>query len=448
MYSNKRVRVLNDNSNPPGATVYWMSRDQRLKDNWALIAAQEFALQRKAGLHIIFNLVPDFLEATARQYEFMLTGLQELEKAAISKSIPFTVLKGDPVQNIPKYLKNIKAGALFSDFDPLRIKRQWKNDLVKELTIPVFEVDAHNIIPCWITSDKKEYAAYTIRPKIQRNLAEFLTDIPALKKHPHNKNVKAVNNWQQLRASLKIDQTVEAVDWLKPGEKAAGQILNQFIKYKLSNYDEQRNDPLSEMTSNLSPYLHFGQISAQRVAHEIRQSDHFQKDKDAFLEELIVRRELSDNYCYYEPEYDSLKNIPDWAKQTLKEHKKDKRPYLYELKQLENADTHDKLWNAAQLQMVKTGKMHGYLRMYWAKKILEWTSTSEQALQQALYLNDKYELDGRDPNGYAGVAWSIGGIHDRAWPQRPVFGKIRYMNDKGCRRKFDVDRYIEKISDL
>ena len=166
------------------------------------------------------------------------------------------------------------------------------------------------------------------------------------------------------------------------------------------------------------------------------------------LEELVVRRELSDNFCYYNDRYDSVEGFPDCAIQTLRNHREDRRPYAYSLSQLEGAGTHDELWNAAQMEMVKKGKMHGYMRMYWAKKILEWTGSPEEAFEIALYLNNRYELDGRDPNGYAGCAWSIGGVHDRAWFERPLFGKIRYMSYNGCKSKFNVNDYIRQIKHL
>ena len=206
-----------------------------------------------------------------------------------------------------------------------------------------------------------------------------------------------------------------------------------------------RNDPTREGQSDLSPYLHFGQIAAQRVALEVEGAPAGTKAKEAFLEELIVRRELSDNFCYYHPQYDSVACFPQWARKTLDEHHDDPREYLYTPAQFEQAQTHDDLWNAAQREMVQTGKMHGYLRMYWAKKILEWTSSPEEALKIAIYLNDRYELDGRDPNGYTGIAWSLGGVHDRAWAERKVFGKIRYMSYKGCKAKFDVAAYFKNF---
>jgi deoxyribodipyrimidine photo-lyase len=197
--------------------------------------------------------------------------------------------------------------------------------------------------------------------------------------------------------------------------------------------------------SNLSPYLHFGQISAQRVALEVSSSSVEESPQQQFLEELIVRRELSDNFCYYNRNYDSIDGFPSWARTSLDKHAKDRRPYIYSLERFEHAETHDELWNAAQMEMIRTGKMHGYLRMYWAKKILEWTRNAADALKIAIFLNDRYELDGRDPNGYAGCAWSIGGVHDRAWFERPVFGKIRYMSYNGCKSKFDVESYIAEV---
>jgi deoxyribodipyrimidine photo-lyase len=220
--------------------------------------------------------------------------------------------------------------------------------------------------------------------------------------------------------------------------------LKAFLKNKLGFYEERSNNPTADGLSNLSPYLHFGQISAQRVALEVSRTEAQQNGKEAFLEELIVRRELSDNFCYYNENYDHFEGFPNWAKETLNKHRNDTRPYIYSLDTLEDARTHDELWNAAQRQMIVKGKMHGYMRMYWAKKILEWTPSPEEALRIANYLNDRYELDGRETNGYVGVAWSIGGVHDRAWPERPVFGKIRYMSYNGCKSKFKVDAYIEE----
>jgi len=442
----KRIRKLNRADYKKGLIVYWMSRDQRIDDNWALLHAQQLAKEKKQAFAVIFCLVPEFLKAEIRQYHFMFKGLQRIESDLKNKNIPFYLLFGQPKNEIPKFIKKYKISALISDFDPLKIKRKWKNQIKRKINIPFCEIDAHNIVPVWEVSDKQEYAAYTIRPKIKKLLPIFLTEFDSLKKQkakwPHK--IDKIN-WNRIDLK-KIDKKVKAVDWLEPGEDEAKKTLKNFIKNKLNDYPEKRNDPTEDGQSNLSPYLHFGQISAQRVALEINRAKGISKKaKEEFLEELIIRKELSDNFVFYNKKYDRFDGFPDWAKKTLNAHRNDKREYQYSRKKLEQGKTHDDLWNTAQLEMVKRGKMHGYMRMYWAKKILEWTKSPELAQERAIYLNDKYELDGRDPNGYTGIAWSIGGAHDRAWAERKVFGKIRYMSYNGAKSKFDVEKYIEMV---
>jgi len=441
----KRVKQQNNTNHGDGPVIYWMQRDQRVHDNWALQVAIEKGKELKKPVIVVFCLVPNFLEATIRQYGFMLKGLQEVEQSLERLNIPFYLLLGDPGQEIPKFAKKIKSSAIISDFNPLKIIRIWKKEVIDNISVPFFTVDAHNIVPVWEASDKQEFGAYTIRPKIKRQLDEYLDDFPKLvKQKSHNLKTEKID-WDKARKSLKINFDVKEVDWIKPGESNAIKILNSFLNERFTSYNDKRNNPNENVLSNLSPYLHFGQISSQRIALETLKIESEEINKEAFLEELIVRRELSDNFCLYNKKYDSFDGFPEWAKKTLNEHRKDKREFIYKLEQFEKAETHDELWNAAQIEMVTTGKMHGYMRMYWAKKILEWTETPEEALEYSIYLNDKYELDGRDPNGYVGCAWSIGGVHDRAWTERPVFGKIRYMNYNGCKRKFDVKRYIEKF---
>jgi deoxyribodipyrimidine photo-lyase len=273
-----------------------------------------------------------------------------------------------------------------------------------------------------------------------------LTDIPELVNHPYNpKNKSEPISWSSLYKNLTIDSKITSVSWMQPGEEKAKERLNYLLK-SLKDYHINRNNPNLNALSNLSPYFHFGHLSPQKVAFEIKSSSLPEEDKNVFLEEMIIRRELADNFCEYESKYDFFEGFHPWAQKTLNEHRNDEREYLYPAEQFEEGETHDPLWNAAQLQMVKLGKMHGYMRMYWAKKILEWTPSPEIAMQIAIDLNDKYELDGRDPSGYTGIAWSIGGIHDRAWFERPVFGKIRFMNFNGCKSKFNVKQYIEMHS--
>ena len=422
-----------------------MSRDQRVADNWALIHSQNLALERQVPLAVIFTLAPSFLGATLRHYGFMLRGLAETAASLARLNIPFILLQGEPVDMVCSFTKQKRVGAVVCDFDPLRIKRSWHEKAAQSSGVSFCEVDAHNIVPCRVASPKQEYGAYTIRPKIHRVLPDFLDSYPALIAHPFPwpSDVEPFD-CDAVLSGLRIDRSVGEVVGLKPGEASGRERINSFVVRGLDVYASLRNDPCSEGQSGLSPWLHFGQISAQRVALEVGQQLSFSTAAETFLEELIVRRELSDNYCFYNQDYDRLEGFPAWALRTLDEHRHDRREYLYSAEQFERAGTHDPLWNAAQSAMVATGRMHGYLRMYWAKKILEWSSAPEEALEIAIRLNDRYALDGRDPNGYAGIAWSIGGLHDRAWGERPIFGKIRYMNDKGCKRKFDVAGYIAR----
>ena len=442
MINEKRIRLLQKGNETNGPIVYWMSRDQRVHDNWALLYAQKLALENNKHLVVVFNLVPDFLESTIRQYGFMLKGLREVESELFNYNIPLILTSGKPEEKIPNLLNSLKASILVSDFDPLKIKRIWKRDVAKKILIPFYEVDAHNIVPCLYVSDKIEFAAYTIRPKIHKGLIEFMDEFIPLKKMKKSEIISDKVDWNKIEKSLKINFDVKEVDWLKPGESEAEKIFDHFLQNKFEKYHELRNDPTKDHQSNLSPYLHFGQISAQRIALEVEKFKGNPESQKVLLEELIVRRELSDNFCYNNKNYDSFDGFHDWAKTSLNEHRKDEREFVYTLEQFENGKTHEDLWNAAQQEMVKTGKMHGYMRMYWAKKILEWTKSPENALQIAIYLNDKYELDGRDPNGYTGIAWSIGGVHDRPWFERPVYGKIRYMNRNGAEKKFEVKAYI------
>ncbi|KFM75819.1 Deoxyribodipyrimidine photo-lyase, partial [Stegodyphus mimosarum] len=297
-----------------------------------------------------------------------------------------------------------------------------------------------------MASDKQEYGARTIRKKIHDKLKEFLTGFPpVVKQKVTAKCMYEPTDWKNIERHLEVDMNVGDVAWAQPGAKGGLLKLYEFVKIRLKYFNDSRNDPTKDSLSNLSPWFHFGQISIQRTILVIlKYKSKYAASVDAFVEEAVIRRELADNFCYYNSKYDEVDGAYDWAKKTLKDHSKDKREYLYSKEKLEEAKTHDPLWNAAQRQLIVEGKMHGFLRMYWAKKILEWTQSPEEALEIAIYLNDKYSLDGRDPNGYVGCMWSICGIHDQGWAERAVFGKIRYMNFKGCQRKFDVNEFIRK----
>ncbi|KAJ0248081.1 Deoxyribodipyrimidine photo-lyase [Hirschfeldia incana] len=457
----KTLSRLPDSDQTAGPVVYWMFRDQRLRDNWALIHAVDLANRTNAPVAVVFNLFDQFLGAKARQLGFMLKGLRELHRQIESLQIPFFLLRGDAEETIPDFMKECGASHLVTDFSPLREIRSCKEEVVKRtsVSLTVHEVDAHNVVPMWTASGKLEYSARTLRGKINKLLPEYLVEFPEIeppkKKWVGMMDDKAVVDWDGLVDKVvREGAEVPEVGWCVPGEDAGMEVLmgsqEGFLTKRLRNYSTDRNNPVKpKALSGLSPYLHFGQISAQRCALEARKvRSAYPQAVDTFLEELIVRRELSDNFCYYQPHYDSLEGAWEWARKSLMDHASDKREHIYSLEQLEKGQTADPLWNASQLEMVYQGKMHGFMRMYWAKKILEWTKGPEEALSISIFLNNKYELDGRDPSGYVGCMWSICGVHDQGWKERPVFGKIRYMNYAGCKRKFNVDSYISYVKSL
>ncbi|KZC07424.1 Deoxyribodipyrimidine photo-lyase, partial [Dufourea novaeangliae] len=449
-FNKKRVRLLsnlNDVKDGCKGILYWMFRDVRVQDNWALLFAQRTALKNKVPFHICFCIMPKFLEASMRHYKFLLQGLQEIEEECKSLNINFQLLYGEPNVAIVKFVKMYRIGAIIADFHPLKLPMSWISDVQSNLPdVPICQVDAHNIVPCWEASQKQEFSARTIRNKINTKLEEFLTEFPPVVKHPYLTEEKfGKNNWKMALNNVEVDASVCEIIWAKPGYKNGIKEFENFLQNRLKKYANERNDPLSNATSNLSPWFHFGMISVQRCILEIQNYKKlYSKSVESFMEEAIIRRELSDNFCFYNENYDLVEGAHAWAIETLNKHRKDKREYIYSLNELEKSETHDDLWNACQNQMVTTGKMHGFLRMYWAKKILEWSETPENALQSANYLNNKYSIDGCDPNGYIGCAWSICGIHDHGWSERQIFGKIRYMNYEGCKRKFEVKKFVSQ----
>ncbi len=438
----RRGRQIQSGKAGNGPVVYWMSRDLRVADNWSLLWAQQEAMIYERSLLVAFCLTQDFPDTTPAQVDFMRKGLQPVVNELQKLDIGWIYLENQPDIILPKLLGEIDAYSLICDFNPLKKHDIWKQQLAEQLFIPIHEVDSHNIIPAWTVSTKKEYAAYTIRPKIKRLLDDFLTDIPALSPHPYPCSTALSSEYKMWEVPAVRDRITGFTQSIPSGPDKALAAAELFITTGLNTYGTRRNDPCQNGQSGLSPYLHFGQLSAQRLARMVLATKAADTITESFLEELIVRRELSDNFCLYEKNYDNIEGFSEWAKTTLNQHRDDTRDYCYSLEAFKEGHTHELLWNCCQRALVKNGKLHGFLRMYWAKKILEWTADPETALDYTILLNDRYSIDGHDPNGYAGVAWSIGGVHDRAWGERPVFGKIRYMNEAGCRRKFDVKTYI------
>ncbi|MGE5424728.1 MAG: deoxyribodipyrimidine photo-lyase, partial [Syntrophothermus sp.] len=335
MVDERRILPLNNLPPVPGPVVYWMSRDQRARDNWALLYASQMAFSMKQPLVVVFCQVPEYLQAQAGHFDFMLAGLTQVKQQLASLNIPFYLLKGQPELTIPPFLNQIQAGMLITDFNPLKINQQWKQKVGNNIAVAFSEVDAHNILPCRFISQKAESNAYHLRLKIQKVINIFLKDFPELPSHPFSIELPRQEDFfKQDRHEIS-------------GERAALLKLQQFLDGRLKDYGDKRNHPEYDAQSGLSPYLHFGQISAQRVAIEVQkhENDTSVESKYAFLEELIVRKELSDNFCLYNPHYDSFEGFPSWAKKTLNEHRNDARKYLYDLSSLKNAETHDPAWN-------------------------------------------------------------------------------------------------------
>lgn len=445
----RRTRLLKDGPSGSGPVLYWMSRDQRAADNWALQAAVHAAKFLSRPVRVLFCLAPSFSGASSRHYSFLAEGLSLLAQSLARKNIPLEILAGKPGLSVGKRAHSMNASFIVTDFDPYPEKRSWKADLLETAVCPVAETDTHNIVPAWIVSPKKEYSAATFRRKMSPLLSGWLTDIPDLEPMPpmNMKGTRPFSLPENLPGVLSSPEAGASLDWIRPGEAAAATGLRDFLQNRLASYGLQRNDPGIDGLSGLSPWLHFGHLSAQRTAFEVLSAGDTESSR-AYLEELIVRRELADNFCLYEEAAGTYSGLPEWARKALDSHRNDSRPVIYDMQSLECAKTDDPLWNAAQKEMTIRGKMHGWARMYWAKKILEWSSSPEEAFTTALAMNDRYELDGRDPIGISGISWAIGGLHDRPWPERPVFGTVRYMNYSGAARKFNVKHYIEKIESL
>ena len=441
------TRIHRLNAQPPcdgRYVLYWMQQAQRAEFNHAL----EYAVVQANALHlpvIAGFVLSSFPEANRRHYQFMLEGLRETQHRLARRGIGFCLRQGTPENIIPELARN--AALLVGDMGYLRVQREWRKAVARRIACPFIVVESDVIVPVETASDHEEFAARTLRPKIHRLLPGYLKPLPertvSVPSLDLVKTSLPLENPASICHQLHVDESVPPVSGLSGGFSAANRQLEHFLHHRLSDYAASNSDPVLDACSHMSAYLHFGQISALDIALRVSESDVPRAAIDAFLEQLIVRRELSMNACWFNPGYDRFDTLPAWARKTLNEHRQDKRDFVYTRAQWEAGATHDPCWNAAQAEMVQSGQMHNYMRMYWGKKLIEWSRTPEEAFETALYLNNKYEIDGRDPNGFVGVAWCFG-RHDRAWTERPVFGKLRYMNANGLNRKFDMQAYLER----
>ncbi len=435
-------------ADPDGeAVVYWMQRAQRAWDNPALDTAITLGQLLHKPVVVFFGLNPFVGGGTLRHYHFLAEGLTDIASGLAERRVGF-VLRRHPHHRLLAFLDEVRPAILIGDENPLRQMEAWREHVATAVRVPFWTVDADVVVPS-SQIDAPQYAARTIRPRIHKRLDEFLVApavaVATVAWSPGRRGV-TVPAGPAILEGLTIDRSVGVVDTVRGGTTEARRHLRQFIASRLGHYDLARNHPDQAGTSLLSPYLHFGQIGPREVALAVRDSGGEPGSVAAFLEQLIVRRELAVNFVRHNRTYDSLEGCEGWAKQTLRNHLADPRAYLYTREQFDAAATHDPLWNAAQRQMVETGWMPGYVRMYWAKKMLEWSATPEEAFATAVALNDRYEIDGRDPNGYTNIAWAIGGKHDRPWPSRPVYGTIRSMSFASTSKKFDSARYIDRWS--
>jgi deoxyribodipyrimidine photo-lyase len=447
-----RIQPLNQHDPADGEYIlYWMQQSQRAAFNPALEHAVRSANERGLPVVVGFGLMHDYPDANRRHYAFMLQGLAEVERTLQDRGIAFVIRRGAPDEVAIGLARN--AAHVVCDRGYLRHQKAWREHVAKQAPCLVTQVEGDVVVPVEVASDKHETAARTLRPKLHRAWDDYLHPLDeTAPEHDAGKldltSDVDLSDLDKTLDGLELDAAVAPVRRFEGGTSIARERLESFLQSDLDGYADGRSEPGTFQCSLLSPYLHFGQISPVEIALEVRAANSGGKnDRGSYLEELIVRRELSMNYVNFNQDYDRYESLPGWARHTLGAHRDDPREHRYSAAQLERAETHDVHWNTAMREMVHTGFMHNYMRMYWAKKILEWSNTPEHAFHTALALNNRYFLDGRDPNSYANVAWTFG-LHDRPWPERPVFGKVRYMNAKGLERKFDMKSYRYAVDRL
>jgi len=448
-----RIHPLNDAPRRPDAAyvLYWMQQSQRAVDNPALEHAIAEANDLGLPVLVVFGLMDEYPEANRRHYTFMLEGLRETQKALSERGLRMLVRRGAPDEVALSYAQ--EAAQVVTDRGYLRHQKRWRRRVAEAAPCRVIQVEGDVVVPADLVTDKAEYAARTIRPKIHEHLDRFLT-VPSTVSVDHPSTSLDVSPGLDLDDVSAVTDRLDLEDvppvsgLYRGGTTEAMDRIETFCAEHLAGYDENRNQVQSQAVSHVSKYLHFGQISPVRLALRIQEADAPTEDVDSYVEELIVRRELAVNHVHFRPEtYDKYACLPEWARESLAEHADDEREHTYSEEQLVQGDTHDPYWNAAMKEMRATGYMHNYMRMYWGKKILEWSPNPRTAFDRTLRLNNRYFLDGRDPNSYANVAW-IFGLHDQGWKERPVYGKVRYMSRGGLERKADPDAYVKKVDRL
>ena len=454
MRINERVVQLNEKeTNRNGRYVlYWMQMFKRTSHNHALIWAIRKANELKLPLVVYEGLKYYYPWASDRLHTFILEGVEEkrreFERLGIRYIFYLQKDESSPKNTVAKLARD--AALIVTDDFPCFIIPGHNRRIAKPAEIAVHAVDSNGIIPM-SKFEKEEYAAYTIRPKIKKLLPSYLKPFAEETVENDSTNIDIDASFEtvvtadgiaELVSQSDIDHSVKPSPVYHGGTANGRERLMKFVEEILPDYDNARNKPDRDGSSRLSAYLHFGFLSPLEIALAVQDADAPQESKDAYLEELIVRRELSYNMTRHNPKYESLAALPDWVHKTMRAHADDEREVTYTLEELEAGQTHDELWNACQREMVLTGEMHNYVRMLWGKNVIAWSRSYEEAFETLVHLNNKYCLDGRNPNSYAGILWCFG-KHDRPWMERPVFGQIRYMTSGSTGRKFDSKKYIQ-----
>lgn len=433
--------------------LYWAQMNRRVESNHGLAYAVELA--NGLGLPVLFyeGLTCSYPHASDRFHTFLLEGVPATARRLKTLGIGyvFHLRRRRTDSDDAFYQLATEAAAVVTDDYPVFVAHEHNRSVPAKLRIPYYVADSSCIVPMGHFV-KQEYAAYTIRPKIRKVLEECLkpVELPPVKRRftgalPALHTAVTESNIAELVAACEIDHSIPPSTERRGGRDEAERRLRYFLENNLRRYAKLNREPSAHATSELSPYLHFGHISSLEVALAVRQCAAEHKlIADEFLEQLIVRRELAFNFARFSPSLNSLDALPNWARATLQKHVADPREPVYSREQFERAATHDVLWNATQIELLTRGVIHGYYRMYWGKKILEWSATPEEALATMIYLHDRYALDGRDPNTYTNILWCFG-LHDRPWSERKIFGMTRYMNLEGMKRKTDVDAYIREV---
>ncbi|KAL6121846.1 Deoxyribodipyrimidine photo-lyase [Nucleospora cyclopteri] len=410
--------------------LYITARDQRIFDNYCVNLGFELSEQNKSQFYMGCEL--NNLKMNERQKAFVVQGLKVVEKDAEKFNINLFLLKND----LEEFCKKKTVDCIILDFFPLReyLKRAEEIRMMGERNkIRVIRVDTHNLVPCRKLDVYKRTGA-SVKIHLNKQWPCYFGDMPDLKPHKFNKLEKINNLYPEIN---------EKLFKYKGGYQTGMKMFDEFCKSRFSNYADQRNNPNVTVSSNLSPWVTFGQISPQKIIFLIYKKfvDQDKKNLESFLNEFFIWRETAEHFVYHEKNYDNINGALDWAKYTLLHHKQDKRKFRYKTTDIEKARTKDELWNAAQKELVLDGKMHSYVRMYWCKTLLQWFDDPEEALAFSINLNDSYSIDGNSPGGYLGCMWSICGSMDRAFKEREIVGKIRPM------KTFKCPRYTSKFKD-